>query len=663
MFCERCGYLLEDGEKVCSKCGTPVQGAENATIVPTDSATVSNDAVTVSNDTATASTDAATASNETTATSAYTAPNTASAYTTINPSAAPAGASTPAAKKFNVAGLVLGIVGAIGIVALIVVAVNFSAIDNFIHKTFYTPEGYYKYVEKKAIKELASTAGEWYDAYVLDEMTMNDMSIEQQLSVEISEGGQSVLSLARLMGVDLTWFKSGTISVETSCKDDIFAWEGYAALNQQNILSGNFIMDMQGESMYFQIPELTETYLGMDMEDVLDADEQDFIQEFQEQFALNKQLTEIMPDQKTVEKLTNKYLLLMLDCVEDVTKDTDTLKIGGVSQKVTVLTATIDDEAMQDIWKVILEEVRKDQDIKKIVTDLAKVVEPEIDEDAAYESFLEELEDKAEEADEYFFEYVKKTMVMTVYVDYKGKIRGRSIEWVEDVSAYGDAYTNSMTVSVLMPEKGNRFGYEMEVVQDMESSYGSDMNLKISGSGNRSGNKTNGDFTMDFNGISILDLTVKNIDTKKLKMGQLDGTIEIQLADTLGVLLGYVQGMSVFEDMKFVLTADAEKNTTKMTFDFFFGEEQMVSVTASEQTKDKANISIPADEDIIMVQDEYDFEEWLDEIDWDEVISQLSETDLPSSLIDMVEELAEELQYMDLDWMDLPDIGMYNNIL
>ena len=52
-----------------------------------------------------------------------------------------------------------------------------------------------------------------------------------------------------------------------------------------------------------------------------------------------------------------------------------------------------------------------------------------------------------------------------------------------------------------------------------------------------------------------------------------------------------------------------------------------------------------------MVEDSDDALEWLEEIDWGKVLSRLDKTDLPSEVLDMIEDIADALE--DGDYIQL----------
>ena len=62
-------------------------------------------------------------------------------------------------------------------------------------------------------------------------------------------------------------------------------------------------------------------------------------------------------------------------------------------------------------------------------------------------------------------------------------------------------------------------------------------------------------------------------------------------------------------------------------------------MTTSRTSGEKAKI--PSNKTIIEVEDEEDFEEWYETIDWDAYIKQLKKAGIPSEIIDVIEEMSD----------------------
>lgn len=510
-------------------------------------------------------------------------------------------------------------------ITLILLFANGAAINNFVHKTFGSPKSYYQFVEKKSAKEIASFSGELYDAW-LNTLNIHDKSINGELSVELGEDGQEIIELAGLAGLDLSWIQSVNLSLNSSVKNNVSQIGMSADINKDQILSGNLIMDMKNESIYFQIPELTKTYLGVELNEVLSDYDQTVVDEILEMQASNKKQLEKLPGEAKIEKLVNKYLFIALDCVDDVTKKKKTIKAEGIQQKCTELTITIDSDTMNDIAEAVLSEIEDDKELEKIITDVVEASDSDLDADEIYDSFIDEVESILNNL-QYYADY-DLGFVMKVYVDGKGKIKGRSFE-LEDNS--------NEAISFMMPEKGKKFGYEMSADVDGVS-------VKIVGSGKHSGDIINGDFEVKINGASILEIKAKKLNIEELKLGRLNGKFEANCSSKIANLadLAYTgYSLSAIEDLKVTLESNTTDNSCKYKLGVIYDDQNIGDVAISLVTKDGNKASVPSARNTVMVEDPDDLEEWVENIVWDKVIAKLEKTDLPRELIKLVESIGE----------------------
>jgi hypothetical protein len=263
----------------------------------------------------------------------------------------------------------------------------------------------------------------------------------------------------------------------------------------------------------------------------------------------------------------------------------------------------------------------------------------DLDADEVYEELVSDIE--------YMLQYLEypvdndNKLVMKVYVNGKGEIKGRIIEYEDDY--------DSLTVRMLAPEKGRKVGYEFSVKADGES-------VGLIGSGKKSGKKVSGDFNVKYNGASLVNLKVKKLNTETLKKGKLNGTIEASISSKLGVLADSVSGMSILQDVKVVLTSKMTDNTVKCSLDVVYDEEDVGTVSASLKKRKLIKAKVPSSKNTIMVEDEDTLEEWIQDIDWDKWITKLDKTDLPSDLIDIIEDISDALEDGDIN-----DINIYRS--
>lgn len=659
MFCKNCGNDLKDGAAFCPKCGTPVNagdttGKEKSV---TGGTTEGNNRNSGSAPFITSIADmefgaAPRKSGNTSAaggekngkSSGNAAIRQAAGFLTgkLGTIADHATAVLGKLQGFSVGGkkIVLSqnllILAAAVVLVLVIGIANGARISNFFHRTFSSPEKYYQYVEKKAVKELSGNLAEWY-VEGLDMLNFYDRRVEGKLTVELGKEGEEFLGLLGLVGLDMSWLKSAGISGGMSVKNGRVSMDMAAVLNKNNILSGNMLVDMDSESVYVQIPEINKKYLGFDLEEM---GQQVDPEEWADMQSINRQLMEAMPNKAKFQKLLTRYFNLALGCVEDVKKSSTTLKVEGIQVKCTELKVTIDADTMQDMMRVVLEKMLADKDIKTILTEVVRAgegINGDMDPMDAYEEFQESVEEMLEDLDRYGVDMDK--IVMKVYVNGKGEIIGRKLD-VEGTS-----------ISILMPQKGSKFGYELSC----KPRYGGD--IKLSGSGRRSGDTISGDFQLRYNGASLLDVSVKKLNLKKLKQGRPDGRLEIQLASKIGELGRYIPGLSVLEDMALTADMKSSKGSYQCTLGITYDEEKVGSIGASIQTGKGSKASVPKGKSVVLVEDTDDFLEWTEGIDLRGMTKALEKADAPDEIVEALEEADELLEDLeDLD--DLDSIGI-----
>lgn len=609
MFCEKCGNPIRENEKFCSKCGNPVsvQGApkeEHPKIqIPKVDTGKAADALS----------------------------NVASAASEGVENLL--GMGNEALKKVNadsnkkkVALIAAGVAAAVVVVLL--GSVNFARINNFVRKTFTSPEKYYQYVERRTVKDIASSGSSIYDSYVLDALNVYDKSVEGEFSMELDEAGQELIELAGLAGVDLSWLKAVGITTEFSIKDSAIRMGAGATLNKNSILSGNMIVGLEEGSAYLQIPELTGTYLGVEFDEMLSRSEREMLDEAVEQMGKSKKMVSALPNQAKAEKLAEKYLNIALKQVDNVSKGKKTIKAEGIQQTCTELKVKIDMDTMQKILVAMAEEARDDKDLKKIIINFVDSNDSfGIDGDECYEMFQEGLDDLLSDLDD-DLDYGDTTVLeMKVYVDSKGDVRGRSIE---------SPLSGNSEFSVVMPKKGSKFGYKLSM-----KSYRDE--IVLVGSGKDKGDTITGDFEIKYNGTSLVDVAVKNLNTKDLKKGMPNGTVTASLSSTIGNLLGS-QVMAIIGDIEVTVSLDTKDDSGKYKISVSRDKESLGSVTASIKTGNGSKASIPSAKNVVMVEDQDDLEEWIEDISWDKFIDRIEDADVPDEWVDALEDIADALE-------------------
>lgn len=623
MFCTICGNQIQDSEMFCPKCGTPVSAPETVTL-QAEQASVPITPAQIPYQNA--------------------QPQMQMPYHNMqaqpqmpyhNMQAQPqmpyqnAGVQPPTKggkSKILIPLLIAGVAVAAGIIAVVV---NAASIGNFFHKTFSTPEKYYQYVEGKNADETAEIIASSYGSYVENAKNIFNTAYNTSISLAIGEEGKDLLELAGLAGLDMSWLNEISLSGGVTLNENSVSINMATGMNEETLLSFIMLLDIKEGEAFLQIPELTSTYIGIDIEENVGRSYDDFRDVWEEMQEMSKDTLASLPSQVEFEKLLSKYMKIALSGIEDVDKKDKTLKVEGVEQKCTALIVTIDADTMADIFDAILKEAEDDQELEQFIVDFAEAVD--YDGDDVYDALIDGLDDIQSSLSRISS---REEIVMTVYVNGKGEVVGREFE------------IDGVTISMLMPEKGKNFGYEFSIE-------GSGASVSLTGSGTKSGDKIDGDFRLRYDGATVMNITTEELDLKTLRRGKLNGKLEMSLGSGIRELIGSGQGLSILQKITFTLEAKTTDNSFTYRYGILYDDGDIGSITVSAGQEKSSTVKLPGSKDVIFVEDDRDLEEWFNGIDWDNVVSVLKKVNLPRSLIDLVESFGEAVKDGNADeWLE-----------
>ncbi|MBQ7782164.1 MAG: zinc ribbon domain-containing protein [Lachnospiraceae bacterium] len=578
MFCANCGNQVSDDEKFCNQCGwrkPESTGAPAAPVQPEE----------------------APASNATTG-------------------AVPA-EKAGTGKKIPKGVLICIVAGILGVVGLLLMLFSSDSVKNWSKKTFSEPEEYYQWVEGRAAEEAASNAATIYNDYFRENLQIYDMSVDMEAKIELEEAGMDMLSLAGMSGVDMSWLESATVTGNVSIKDNMVSF----SMGEADILSMAGILDLAEESAYMQIPDLSDMYMS--------ADDVDGAEEMIEAFEALKVLYEIAPDEKLVEELLNKYTAMALSCVDDVEMSDGSIRAEGVTQKCVELEVTIDEKNMADMMETVLTALAEDEELKEWYVEAWTTIEDsdmdmdmaeDMDPEELYEEWQDLVEEAADEADS-IADYDME-IVMVVYVDSKGNICGRTLEY------------EGLTVEMIMSHDGSDFGYNLSMEAGGES-------VALTGKGKDNGGKLTGEFAVEYNGMALVEIAVEKLDTNKLAKGQLSGTITAAPSSALVRALDMSDYSSIIGEMSVVIEAECDADSAKLVCSVLQDEEKWGTITLIASKDKGEKVKVPSDKNVVEIEDEDDFEDWYETVDWDAYIKKLEKAGVPDEIIDAIEDLED----------------------
>ncbi len=526
---------------------------------------------------------------------------------------------------------------AVFVVAVAVLAANGAKLANSYHRNFSTPEEYYRWVERKTIRKSAGILAEHYENRLLEYLHRYDSHTSSEFRLELGDAGRAMMERA---GME-PWFWESALTWDSTCKDSVLQNFLELEMGGQKLLTLDAIIDIRDEAVYLSFPGLTKTYLAVD------TGERRFVEGFESVFGMEPaeyigtlELLEAFynqcPDKKQVEALANRYLELLLNNIDDVRIRTGkTVRVGSVAQTCTTLEIYLDKNDIQDILSEFLGELQEDPEIEDLLIQLYNMAD-ELgldlgsyrDADKFYEAFQDRIEVFLDDMD-YYITYHNE-LDMTVYVDDKGQIIGRSLEFPNS--------WEEVSISYMHPRRGSRFGYRGSITAD-------GVEWSLSGSGKYSWNKIDGSFTTKYDGSGIIDIEVQDFNTKSLKEGYLNGSFTVSASSDLirSVDLEFIR--SYLSDTKLVFDISTKKSSQKCSIELIEGKESWGTLTFSAKSGAGKKISVPSTKKAIFVDNSQALEDWWNTLEWDGLIKKMDKAGAPSEALDAVEQLKE----MDMD--------------
>ncbi len=552
MFCPKCGAQLPEDATFCSSCG------EVMTAAPAQEPVASTQEPTVSE------------------------------------------VAVPAAKKKGKKlPLILGIAGGFVAVVAILAVVFYGQMQGFILKTFGSSDDYYKYVETMAAEKSSNGIAQLYG--VANNEYMGDVGKEIELKVNLSDEAHNLIS--NYAEIDLSWLKNATVSMRTETKNGNTKALASITASDTDVANVVALIDSANGEGYFTIKGMTDYYLGFDAYGIAPNE-----------IYSDAEFKEALPTDEELKELLKKYLLVAVNSVDNVEKDTKTINVGGIEEKVTVLTLHIDEEAVEQIADAMLKEIEKDNQIKGYIEDVAEYLAnkgyiSDENADAAYEEFLKGVEKGLKSMVKSIdVEDDEDLITITNYVNSSHKIVGRIIE-VE----------GHELLSYKIASKKNDFALYAEAD-----------NTVISGTGTRSGAKVSGSFDIEVEGTALLELELEEFDMLQFKQGNPQGTVKLSITDEGYKLLALpteVASVITLLDPTLCLQFDCDEDSDRIVAALQNKDKEICSFEVSVKSVEPGEIEMPDENDVC--PEEY-FEEWMNTVDMMKLFQKLSDAGVPN---------------------------------
>ncbi len=366
-----------------------------------------------------------------------------------------------------------------------------------------------------------------------------------------------------------------------------------AGIGGDELLDMGILMDVVEEKLYVALPTLTEYQLDLSqfLSDLLDELEAQMPENAVDMAAV-QELLNALPSEESINALVDKYVPLILDELDNVSKDKVQMTVGDITKKVTVLRTTITDTDLLDAVEAVMDEAKDDPEIRDIIVNLGDALANVSGDDSVsgqmlYDAFISALDTDLDAET-----YDEELLVLTQYLDGSYNMVGYALEVEnEDVFSY------------LMLQKGKDYAVEMEIAGEQV----------MTGSLTEKKGLLNGTFEIGIDGVSF-DANIIDFDKKAYEDGNLKGAIEIVPGEEMmDALMGSADLPSSFGSMfevgiKFDMDFSAEKQYLKISLTD--NGSDLVAVKMTTTYTDEP-IAMPESDKVMT-----DPEEWVETFDW-----------------------------------------------
>lgn len=502
----------------------------------------------------------------------------------------------PKKKKCKLAKIIIPIVAVLAIMG-IMAGVFFKDIKGIALQNFGTPQEYFEFIEKNSAsaysKKLSSAFGEYKNAEKTDSAT--------QVNMDIKLGDEIITLLEKEAGagLDFDWLKKISINTLLNNSGDKSLVEMMLMLSDTEMVGVKTIVDNKKQHVYMSLPNLIDKYTISENEEGDTKDASRLIN--------NEEFNKILPEEEEVKELIDKYFALLIDNIEGIEKTKEKIKIEGIEQELTVLKTVIEKEEIVQITENLLNELGKDETIKKYIEDISAFLKEEgyIKKNKdVYEDYQDGLADALKELKK---DKTIKPLTVITYVDSRHNVVGREIE--ED-----DVKLGYLTV---------KKGKDVAVCVVLDE-------VKITGKGTRENKAFNANFTIENDNKELLEV-ILSLDSAKIKDGLLNGRATLNFLDEAQkqVMKNFNMDISDYS-VEIVFSSQQEIATQTISLNDENGE--LINIKLETQPVEPKEIELPNINDVVSN------EEFGEYADFTKLIDALREAGAPSVLVDALEQ-------------------------
>ena len=485
----------------------------------------------------------------------------------------------------------------------------------------------YKETEKAAFAKIIEEFGTDY-AKSLSEMDTEEVKGNAEIKVSLEDGGKAILGM--LSPVDISWLADASISGNVSMSDKSMTEFMDVNVNGTKICTIEYYFDTENSEIYMRIPELSEGYIKMNMEQMTQETVEEADQELDSSFTTSVDLADSMnsyfstlenlPEADLVTSILTRYTDIIFDNVADAENPGAQEAVAGdVSQELSVLEGHVTQAEALPMFQQILDTAKSDEELKGLIETWTEAMN---DPDYTYETFLEAIEDMEKDLDTEADETDESGFILRAWVDSDGEVVGRQF-------LLNDDEQEEELFGYLCTADGDKRGFSMQLGSG-------DDKVAIEGSGELKGDLLSGTYTISSGEADAAVIDVTDYDTKAVQDGIWKGTYTIS-----GAPVEDEDGNSYdpFGGMQLIFTADgADEDSIDWNLAIAAGGATLGSVSLTGGNGGEALAAV----DVASLTDVYDFsnddevEAYTASMNMDAITENLTSAGMPEGWLDDV---------------------------
>ena len=563
MFCRNCGKPTENPDGICNECMNPVSVTESQPICEP------------------------TVVQET--------------FTAEEPLilATPESVTQRSSRKWLL--ITLCVLGALALAAALLFAFGvFGDEDDFDDYeeeilTFDSPQDQFEYLVRNAFAS-GSEGGNYEELNKVEAHLLLGDTVQDLLTEEI--------------GISAEWIEDIRIVSKTGRFGNMTAMEYGIGLGKTNILTLGVFIDTVLQGEWIGIPELSDTYLFMDLSEIMAEGGQGMLSLFGGANSVVPSL-----DQEEWDEFADKCLDILLEGLGQVTGSEETVTVDGISQTCTKLSVSVAEAKACDIILNILNELKSDEAVFGYLQELTS-------------AFYGEFGDFENWTDEFIFGVTELKafcgsqdyISIEVYVDDRNHVIGCTM-----------VDSSNMRIHWQEATADGKFAFEADIAEE----------ILVEGSGSDKNNKVNGTYDVTVDGEKCLTVKVKDITSHKRK-GTSSGTVQlIPGAEYVNDLIEEITGVGYPADIALEVKWDTKKDSAFVSVKVFMSDALLMGITL-ELSESETEISVPK-ESLDMLNDPDGIQNWLLELDFAKLIKNMEKAGVPASVTNQLKQITDLL--------------------